>query len=59
MTGHQFESNLYHKEKEKSKKSTKYCGHGRLPIQYLDVLRNPRLMPPGQNQAVYLRTTIP
>jgi hypothetical protein len=41
MTEHQFDSNLYHKKKEKSKKSTKYCGHGSLPIQYLDVPKTP------------------
>jgi hypothetical protein len=44
MTEHCFKFNLYHKENEKSKKYTKYCGHDRLPMQYLDVLKERRLI---------------
>jgi hypothetical protein len=56
MTRHQFDPNLYHKKKEKSKNSTKYCGPGYLPMQYLDVLKKSGLLSPGQNQAAFHRT---
>jgi hypothetical protein len=45
MTGHQFELNLYHKEKEKSKNSTKYCRPDCSHIQYLDEWKKLRLLP--------------
>ena len=53
MTGHSFGSNLYHKKKEKSKFSTKYCGPDCQLIQYLDIWQKPRLLPPGQNHGAF------
>jgi len=50
MTGHEFASNLYHKNKEKSKFSTKYCGPAYQGIQYLDILKKPRILPSGQTR---------